>query len=83
MADSLSHRLMIAVDACETMGNAAHDPTLTTTTLAELGKLLREVGRELISPCRQADSNDSACRCCQGRFYRAIESPSQGDGFKP
>lgn len=42
MADSLQHRLMVAADSLETLGNQAHDPTLTTTTCTELGRLLRE-----------------------------------------
>jgi hypothetical protein len=42
MNDALQHRLMCAADNLETLGNGAHDPTLTTTACAAYGKLIRE-----------------------------------------
>src|SRR5690348_11386430 len=45
VSDSLSHRLMVAADAFETLGAQAHDPAITTTTCSEHAKLLREAER--------------------------------------
>lgn len=79
MADPLRHRLMVAADAFQTMGDAAHDTTLTTTTLAEHGRLLREAEAALAecedhNPTFEASAETPwrCARCGLHRFHHYV-----------
>lgn len=45
--DPLAHRLMVVADEFSTLGDCAHDPTLTTTQCARVGRLLAEARQSL------------------------------------
>lgn len=65
-------------DSCPTRRASA--PVVQQQGIVNLARQLeRELGsapkrREQVLPCLQPDATDSACKCCQRRFYRDEQS---------